>query len=733
MPGPIIRVVRLVFDKRAARKTEREAKQSLSKTDRVVKSLKSTFVKLGLAISAAFVVQKIAAWGRAALQAGVKAEETFSKFNTVFGESAKSLDAFLDDWIRMAGVTETLGRDMAATFGQIGQGFGIAQDDAAVFAGRMVTLAGDFQSFFDVPIQETFEALRSGLTESEPLKRFGILILQAEVKTRALLETGKELASELTQAEIVQARVNLIYEKAGVVIGDLDRTSGSTANTIRRLGGAWDRLAESIGVAVVANNDARGGMNSLIETLERTKIWVDANAESFGAMATILGTVAKGLGLVLSGWKRIAEFVLSGWTNVVGLVMDGLANIVDGFALVQEGLNKVDRFFGADATTGTKIAEGLRRRAAALRTAATDLFATADLLRKAGFEGPEAAPEEGPAEEDGPPEKSDTKSSPEGLTPAEIKERNRLLAEATDIVEDGLTPLERYNREVALLGRHLAAGRIDIDQYARAFAQAQEILPKVTEETTRLSAALAAHQLFLDSTGLKTIALGDDFNALEEEAASLTALLIVMAEVGLDPLDQKFRNIVDRLAQVKRALEDDAEATLQVGEAARTAGQLIGAAFGGGIGRLASSKAKQNALLAAEHLAQAFASYLNPLTVPLAGGHLVAAGKFAAIATGWQALAASSGGGGGGGGAGKGAASSPGVSRDLGGRQSGQFDPAATEVHIHFVGEGFDAVNPRVQRVVAGAIQMVEERHGENTRVRVHRSASGGARPTRAI
>lgn len=723
MPGPVIRIVRLVFDKRAAARTEREAKESLSKTDRVVKRLKSTFIKLGLAISGAFVVQKMVAWGRAALQAGVAAEETFSKFNTVFGESAKTLDAFLDDWIRLAGATEAAGRNMAATFGAIGQGFGLSTPEAAAFSVQLIKLAGDLQSFHDVPIQETFEALRSGLTESEPLKRFGILILDVDVKQRALLDTGKKLATQLTRQEILIARVNLIQERAGVAVGDLDRTSGSTANTIRRLGGAWDRLSESIGVAVVANNDARGVMNQLIDTLEESKVWVDANGDSFKSLGIFLGTVVEVLGLVLSGWVRLGNFVTSGWAAVVGFVVEGIADMVDGFAAMAEAVGRVQRFFGLASGAAFTGAENLRQKALDLRRTATDLFDTMERLREQATRQ-EAGPVQAPAEAGGGPAPVVTPPTVEtGPTKAEIKERNRLLKEAQQIIEDGLTPLEVYNRQIRILGEHFAAGRIDIDQYARAVAQAEEALASATEETDRLADALAAHQEFLSTNSTLAAVLGDDYNALEQEASALRSVLRVMADEGIGPLDERFAGLVDRLNEVRDAMDADAEATKRVGEASLLAGELLGAAFGGGIGRLAASKAKQNALLAAEHIAQAFASLLNPLTAAAAGGHVAAAGKFAAIAAGWQALSTSAGGGGGG--AVTGAAGAPGVSRDLGGRQSGQFDPTATEVHIHLVGEGFDAVNPRVQRVVAGATQMVQERFGENARVRIHRGSSG--------
>ena len=48
------------------------------------------------------------------------------------------------------------------------------------------------------------------------------------------------------------------------------------------------------------------------------------------------------------------------------------------------------------------------------------------------------------------------------------------------------------------------------------------------------------------------------------------------------------------------------------------------------------------------------------------------------------------------------------------------MNPSA-EVHIHFTGPGFNALNPRVQKVVYGAMQNARERYGEDAKIIVHR------------
>jgi len=219
-------------------------------TDKLGKTASTTggkMSKMFAAAKAAFVASGIAAVltsiSKKIFTIGSAAEETASKFNTVFGDSATALDKQLNSFNRLAGLTKTAGRDMTATFGAIIQGAGGSQEESAKLGIELTKLAGDFASFNNISLDQAGTAIRAGLTgETEPLKRLGVVLRAAEVDARALADTGKKTAKELNELERATARVALITEKAGVQVGDLERTSNSTANTARRLQGAWARM-----------------------------------------------------------------------------------------------------------------------------------------------------------------------------------------------------------------------------------------------------------------------------------------------------------------------------------------------------------------------------------------------------------------------------------------------------------------------------------------------------------
>src|SRR5690606_11525011 len=121
--------------------------------------------------------------------------------------------------------------DISSTAGAILQGLGASIEEKAENTETIISLAADFASFHNRSIEETFTAIRAGITgESEPLKRFGIVLRANEVDARAMAMAGKANAESLTEWERVQARLNIILEQSGVAVGDLERTQNSVQN-----------------------------------------------------------------------------------------------------------------------------------------------------------------------------------------------------------------------------------------------------------------------------------------------------------------------------------------------------------------------------------------------------------------------------------------------------------------------------------------------------------------------
>lgn len=320
---------------------------------------------------------------------GTAAEETASKFKTVFGEAATEVDDFLGHFAALAGLTVTEGREITATLGAMSQGFGMNQDEAGAFSEDVVRLAGDLSSFNNVAIEETLQAIQSGLIgEQEPLRRYGILLSAATVQQRALADTGKTNAKQLTEQEKVLARLSLASEMAGVAIGDLERTQDSTANQARRLSAEWRSMKEELAVGLLPTfglvldllNQLAGGSADALEQVAR--FIAEGVLEGVGAIADLaisVGALIEDLGILAAHFAgteaAVIDFTfpiqqLRREIDLVSETITAAARIwLRSWRAFNEGLASAQDAIGVDSSWRRSIAEDMTRTLDALDAA----------------------------------------------------------------------------------------------------------------------------------------------------------------------------------------------------------------------------------------------------------------------------------------------------------------------------------------------------------------------------
>ncbi len=475
----IRRTVKILLDKAAARKVERDLK---AHNRRVKSEQRRTWQEVGRFVAAAFGIRALARFTAEMFKLGSAAEETGSKFRTVFGsETAAELDVFIEKFGALAGLTKTEGRDMLAIAGTIGQGVGLAGPAVAAFAGEIVELAADLQSFHDVPIAETFAAIRSGVTgEAEQLKKFGIILRAVDVDMLALAQSGKTIAKELTETERVTARLTLITEKAGVAVGDLARTQDSTANTARRLSTVWRQLKEDLATSVLP-------VFSLI-----INGWADISAGAEGA-ADVIGSVGRGLTNLVANIQIMAvglnAFLRSIPANITLFAAKSLEGLIAVFVRPAEllisrilellGKSRIDLTSGLDA-----VAAGLRERAmidlvawkALVEQEVAAILKAAEIVDEAA--GGIIAPPPGEA-------------GPDPATIAAEAEAGRRAALQREMAATGRLEMERLERESQLV----------IEAHAIAKANADAAFAELQAKATRTGQAMtSAIQTFFDAS-----------------------------------------------------------------------------------------------------------------------------------------------------------------------------------------------------------------------------------------
>ena len=226
-----------------------------------------------LAIGAAAGVATVAIGGGVAVvrqlaDAASNLQESQSKANVVFGDSVEVVNRFSESSATSFGISRQAALEAAGAYGNMFNTIGLAQDASASMSVTMVQLAADMASFNNQDPGEMLLKLRSGLAgEAEPLRQFGVLLSEAAVKEEAYASGIAKRGAELTEAEKVQARFNLIMRQTAIQQGDVARTSDGLANQQRQLAAQVDNLQAKIGQALLPYvEDLTKEMNKWIET-----------------------------------------------------------------------------------------------------------------------------------------------------------------------------------------------------------------------------------------------------------------------------------------------------------------------------------------------------------------------------------------------------------------------------------------------------------------------------------
>lgn len=541
-----------------------------------------------------FAVRQIGAFAAEMFNLGTAAEETASKFQTTFGAASKQVEGFIEQWGRLAGLNKTVAQEMTATAGAIVQGMGMSREASAGFSERMLRLAGDMQSFHNVPIGETFTAIKSGLVGSwEPLDRFGIVLRQADVDTRALAETGKSSAAALTQQEKAVAALSLMYERAGPALGDLERTQDSTANKARALQADFQNLKIEIAEQLMP------AFTRLVDTMSEYK----------GGFAAVGGAVATAISWMAAearAFKRDLDTLISVWEK-----WQSLSRRFYGNERILEERRRAG--LGGTGTTQDMRSDNERQR---------DLEGGVHARRPTTTTGTTTPPRPTTGTGTG-------KGTRTGRTRAQdvLGEEINLLARASELrvlTVDGIAraiTLEDQIRDRIAKGNITLKERVDLEEKLQRL-KGMDLAPV----RAMMPAGLGS------PPGLQTT----PYAAPASRAADETAL----AGVAL------FTRIEDRSREAAEAVASEwASVFSQLGSEITTVGGFFDALWQGvlaGAGMAVAAEAKSRAgkagMEAVEQTAYGIAA-LAHANFAKAGVHFSAAAKFAAVMGGWSALA----------------------------------------------------------------------------------------------
>lgn len=170
-----------------------------------------------------------------------------------FGGMTDAVEEFASTSIEKFGLSELAVKRTAGTFATMGTSLGLAQGAANDMALSLTGLTGDLASYYNVSQDVARTALQSVYTgETEALKKFGVVMTQANLQAYALAQGIGKSYTAMTSAEKVALRYNFVMDALSKAQGDFARTAGgSWANQLRILSEQFRQLASSAGTVLI--------------------------------------------------------------------------------------------------------------------------------------------------------------------------------------------------------------------------------------------------------------------------------------------------------------------------------------------------------------------------------------------------------------------------------------------------------------------------------------------------
>jgi hypothetical protein len=303
------------FDERGIRQASREFQKAqgvFNKSTVALGYVGTSFQKIGSTltktVTPAIIAAGVGIYKMTQLASNMA--ETQSKVGVIFGDTANDIRAFGKTAARSIGQSEQAALDAASTFGIFGASAGLSGNDLVKFSKQFTVLASDFASFYNTSPEDAILAIGSALRgEALPLRRYGVLLNEAELQNQALklglISTTKEA---LTPQIKILAAAAFIMEKSKVAQGDFARTAAGLANQQRILNAEVTNLSTAFGglflpimtqIVLFIREQFLPRLSGIVEGFKKLEPEMIKNILKFAAFLAILGPTLIVLGTVI--------------------------------------------------------------------------------------------------------------------------------------------------------------------------------------------------------------------------------------------------------------------------------------------------------------------------------------------------------------------------------------------------------------------------------------------------
>lgn len=340
--------------------------EGYSTTKAIIADLASTVIKK--------TANSLIDFAKGSIEAASALYEVENVVDVAFEDMRGKVDEFAATSIETYGISELTAKRTAALFTSMGKAMDLTLDKASDLAIGLAQRSADMASFYDMSQDITSTALKSVFTgETESLKRFGVVMTEANLQQYAFSQGIEKSIRDMTQAEKVQLRYNYLMQQTAAAGGDFARTSDSFANKTRQL---KERLTETsivIGNKFIKNLD--GAFNTLDDLLKKVKEMgengeLDEIIKDISDILKNLLKILSTLSTVLLKFPKLTTTAAAGF-----MAFNKVGKIAEKTDVLNKSLGELIPKFGKAGTTAAGAGEKFTMSAGAIAAAGTAIIA----------------------------------------------------------------------------------------------------------------------------------------------------------------------------------------------------------------------------------------------------------------------------------------------------------------------------------------------------------------------
>ena len=195
----------------------------------------------------------------------------------VFGENSKIMDDFAETAIKDFGLARLAATEFASRFQAMGKTMGITSEQivsandfitkklsgnsrayqdlgnsVAHMSINLTKLTADIASLYNQDYEDVAKDMQSIFTGmTRPLRKYGLDLTNATLKEWAMSQGLDSNIEKMSQAEKTMLRYQYVMSRAGIAMGDFQKTQDTFANSLRTVKQLLQEIARMIGEALI--------------------------------------------------------------------------------------------------------------------------------------------------------------------------------------------------------------------------------------------------------------------------------------------------------------------------------------------------------------------------------------------------------------------------------------------------------------------------------------------------